>query len=87
MLRPFYFYNGILCIYFIKNCGEKNKDMDYMASKKLPPKKYFDRDVTRIRDIDVNAPLINGKSNTFIRTLVRSKWVTDSAQHNSQSIK
>ncbi len=51
--------------------------------KKIPETRKFKIDKEKIREIDLNAPMIIGKTVSGIKRLIANKVISDSSKHTS----
>jgi len=72
--------------YIIELFSNKEFQTHAIPTKKLPEPKKFGFDKARVRDIDLLAPTVYGKTNLGILRLTGSKLITDSSHHNLNTI-
>lgn len=73
--------------FIVENFIEKNNNNYVLPTKKLAEPKHFERDISRIREIDLSPPIVYGKSNVGIKRILTNKIETDSHRHNNSEIK
>ncbi|EAR85821.2 WD domain, G-beta repeat protein (macronuclear) [Tetrahymena thermophila SB210] len=75
-------FTGFICDYFV----EKNITTYLLPTVKMPEQKKFNTNQKQIREIDINPPILFGKTEEGIKRLIPSSIVTDSSKHNNQQI-
>ncbi|KAL4463948.1 hypothetical protein ABPG74_005885 [Tetrahymena malaccensis] len=75
-------FTGFICDYFV----EKNITTYLLPTVKMPEQKKFNTNQKQIREIDINPPILFGKTEEGIKRLIPSSIITDSSKHNNQQI-
>lgn len=65
---------------------EGGMDSYTISTRRLPVQNKFDK-TGKVRDIDIDAPIVYGFNENKLRRLKTNKIETDSSHHNNQNIK